>query len=81
MVELASGTWVRAYRRPSFDAFFSESLRAVERVDATTLRLSVDSVAADGVRDLAGRDSRCCSFSGFDYWESLRDTQRSDSGS
>jgi hypothetical protein len=98
MVGLASGTWVRVYRRgmcsphdtsavglgcasesctlptvdqpvrvAEFDDFFSESVRAVERVDATTLRLLADSVAADRAGDLAGRESSSCSFFGFDF--------------
>jgi hypothetical protein len=54
-------------RVAEFDDFFSESVRAVERVDATTLRLLVDSVAADRARSLAGRESSCCSFYGFDF--------------
>ena len=50
-----------------FDDLFASGLRGVDRVDPTHLVLAFDParVAADSVRDLAARESLCCSFFTF----------------
>jgi hypothetical protein len=52
-------------RLVEFDALFRASLRAVERVGPTHLRLRFDGGAEPAVRDLAARESACCSFFEF----------------
>ncbi|GAA1594970.1 hypothetical protein GCM10009789_56340 [Kribbella sancticallisti] len=54
-------------RVAEFDDLFTASVRGVERIDPSTLRLTVAADAEAHARDLAGRESRCCSFFGFDF--------------
>ncbi|GAB3822953.1 hypothetical protein [Kribbella italica] len=54
-------------RVAEFDDLFSSSVRGAERIDATTLRLDVAADAEARARDLASRESTCCSFFGFDF--------------
>jgi len=55
------------FRVAEFDDLFATAVRAVERIDPTTLRMTVDAAADDQARDLAERESSCCSFFGFDF--------------
>jgi hypothetical protein len=54
-------------RTSEFEDLFTTSLRALERVDSTTLRLSLTNDADERARDLAVRETGCCSFFGFDF--------------
>lgn len=54
-------------RAAEFDRFFAESVRSVRRPDPVRLELVIDPAAAPVARDLAGRESGCCSFFGFDF--------------
>ncbi len=54
-------------RVAEFDELFTTSVLAMERADPTTLRLTVAVDADDLARDLARRESSCCSFFGFDF--------------
>ena len=56
----------RPFRLAEFDTLFSESVRSVE-CDEGSLRLRLAGSAAlgDTVRDLARRESICCSFFTF----------------
>jgi len=54
-------------RVAEFDDLFSASIQGAERIDPTTLRLTVAADAEAQARDLAGRESSCCSFFGFDF--------------
>lgn len=57
----------RARRLAEFDALFAVSLRQVERLDPRLLRFRLVGDAATGTqaRDLAARESACCSFFAF----------------
>ncbi|WP_107654705.1 hypothetical protein [Nocardia suismassiliense] len=52
-------------RTAEFDRFFAESVREVRRVRPTRLDLLIVSDAEELGRDLAARESECCSF--FDF--------------
>jgi len=52
-------------RVAEFDRLFADS-RAVHRVSPTVARLTLDPGAADRARELAARESECCSFFRFD---------------
>jgi len=52
-------------RVAEFDALFTTSLRDVQRLAATRLRLMLDPGSAAVARDLAARESECCSFFTF----------------
>ncbi|GAB3922751.1 hypothetical protein GCM10029976_011970 [Kribbella albertanoniae] len=54
-------------RVAEFDDLFTASVQGAERIDATTLRLTLAAAAEARARDLAGRESSCCSFFGFDF--------------
>ncbi|MGC4939917.1 hypothetical protein [Kribbella sp. DT2] len=54
-------------RAAEFDDLFTTAVRAAERIDATTLRLDLTTDAEARARDLASRESNCCSFFGFDF--------------
>lgn len=54
-------------RAAEFDRFFAESVRNVRRPDPMRLELEIDPATAPVARDLAGRESGCCSFFGFDF--------------
>jgi hypothetical protein len=50
-----------------FDDLFATALRGQQRVSATTLRWDLDPAADATARDLAGRESSCCSFFSFTF--------------
>lgn len=54
-------------RVAEFYDLFAGSLRAVDRVSPTRLRLRIDAMAEDRARDLAQRENTCCSFFTFGF--------------
>jgi hypothetical protein len=54
-------------RSAEFDALFATAVRGVDAVDPTHARLRLSGAAGLGatVRDLAARETRCCSFFTF----------------
>ncbi|WP_405143022.1 hypothetical protein OG589_36850 [Sphaerisporangium sp. NBC_01403] len=56
-------------RIAEFDGLFASALRRVERPSPTCLRLHLDGAAEVEriARDLAARESTCCSFFGFTF--------------
>ncbi len=54
-------------RLAEFDRFFAEAVRAVRRPDPARLELVVDPAAEPVTRDLAARESSCCSVFTFDF--------------
>jgi hypothetical protein len=50
-----------------FDTLFATSLRGLERVSETRLRLTLDAAAEGTARDLTRRENECCSFFSFDF--------------
>jgi hypothetical protein len=52
-------------RIAEFDGLFASSLRDVQRLAATRLRLMLDPGAEAVARDLTARESECCSFFTF----------------
>jgi hypothetical protein len=59
----------RPLRLAEFDRFFSTAVRGVDRLSAQHLRLRLDGVARveELARDLAARESSCCSFFTFSF--------------
>ncbi|HET6214821.1 MAG TPA: hypothetical protein VFE14_18280 [Micromonosporaceae bacterium] len=57
----------RPLRVAEFDALFASSVRAVERVDPSRVRLALapDAQVAAHAADLAVRETQCCSFFTF----------------
>jgi antitoxin (DNA-binding transcriptional repressor) of toxin-antitoxin stability system len=54
-------------RVAEFGGLFAASLRGVERVSSTRLRLELDPAAEASARDLAARESECCGFFSFTF--------------
>lgn len=54
-------------RLAEFDELFTGSLRGIERVEPTRLRLRLDGTAEAVARDLTAREASCCSFFGFQF--------------
>ncbi|MDV8128542.1 hypothetical protein R4P71_28700 [Rhodococcus sp. IEGM 1304] len=73
----AQGDWVpsactlpsveRPIRVAEFDQFFTTSARTTARPDPARLEVIVDPAAETVARELAGRESSCCSFFTFDF--------------
>ena len=57
----------RPLRAAEFDTLFAGYLKAIDRRTPTRLRLELDIAAAATARDLAARESACCSFFTFDF--------------
>ncbi|WP_187688740.1 hypothetical protein [Nocardia wallacei] len=57
----------QANRVAEFDQFFTTSVRATRRPDPARLEVVADPGAETLARDLAGRESSCCSFFAFDF--------------
>ncbi|GAB2644985.1 hypothetical protein [Kribbella swartbergensis] len=53
-------------RVAEFDALFAEHLKSAERIDPTTLDLTLAAEAEAGTADLTARETACCSFFTFD---------------
>ncbi|MCM6771913.1 hypothetical protein NDR87_03530 [Nocardia sp. CDC159] len=54
-------------RVAEFDALFRAAVRGVDRVSATRLRLDLVAGAEAWARELAARESSCCSFFTFGF--------------
>ncbi|MCA2207557.1 hypothetical protein [Nocardia rosealba] len=54
-------------RVAEFDQLFHSSARTIRRRDRTRLDVALDPGAEAVARELAGRESRCCSFFTFDF--------------
>ncbi|MBF6172291.1 hypothetical protein [Nocardia blacklockiae] len=54
-------------RVAEFGRFFAESVRRVHRVTPTSLELTLAAEAEPVARDLAARESSCCSFFRFEF--------------
>ncbi|MGW4248272.1 hypothetical protein [Nocardia sp. NPDC004722] len=54
-------------RVAEFDRFFAEAVRGVERPDRTRLELIIDTGAESRGRELAARETECCSFFTFSF--------------
>ncbi|MDF2508251.1 MAG: hypothetical protein K0Q52_2110 [Microbacterium sp.] len=63
----------RPLREREFSALFAASLRRVRQVNSTRADLILDPAAETAARDLAGRESSCCSFFTFAF-ESATDS-------
>lgn len=62
-------TAARPLRVAEFDRLFAAALRSVQRVGPTRLRLVLDGASETDTtaRDLAARESECCSFFSFEF--------------
>ena len=58
-------TTERPLRLAEFETLVAGALQAQDRTGRTTLRWRFDRAAEAAVRDLAARESACCSFFGF----------------
>lgn len=54
-------------RDAEFDRFFADAVHATHRSGPARLELVVDPAAEPVTRDLAARESSCCSFFTFDF--------------
>ena len=57
----------RPIRAAEFDRLFATSATATRRADPRRLEVIVDPGAEAQARELAGRESSCCSFFSFDF--------------
>ncbi|MFD6269834.1 hypothetical protein [Nocardia asteroides] len=57
----------RPIRVAEFDLLFAEGARAVRRPAPTRLEVDLSADAEAAGRDLAARESQCCSFFAFDF--------------
>ncbi|MEV6062297.1 hypothetical protein [Nocardia asteroides] len=57
----------RPIRVAEFDRLFAEGVRAVRRPAPTRLELDLSADTEAAGRDLAARESQCCSFFAFDF--------------
>jgi len=57
----------RPVRAAEFDELFATALRGQQRLTPTVLRWRLDPAAEPAARDLAGRESGCCSFFTFTF--------------
>lgn len=74
---LADGDWVpdactlptaaQPVRTAEFDRFFAESVRSMSRSAPTLLELVLPAGVGAVARDLAARESSCCSFFDFGF--------------
>lgn len=54
-------------RVAEFDALFRDAVLGWDRVSATRLRLDLDGSAESRARELAARETSCCSFFTFEF--------------
>jgi hypothetical protein len=59
----------RPLRMAEFEALFASALRGQRRLSPTGLRWTLDPAAGSVARDLAERESGCCSFFTFTFVE------------
>jgi hypothetical protein len=57
----------RPGRAAEFDGLFATALRGQQRLAPTVLRWRLDPAAEPAARDLAGRETGCCSFFTFTF--------------
>ncbi|MEJ7770473.1 MAG: hypothetical protein WKF51_01130 [Geodermatophilaceae bacterium] len=57
----------RPLRVVEFDELFQTSVREVERLSPTRLRMLLDPSAEARARDLTSREAQCCSFFNFTF--------------
>jgi hypothetical protein len=57
----------RPLREREFATLFASALRDVREVDATRADLLLDAASKATARDLAARETSCCSFFGFEF--------------
>jgi hypothetical protein len=57
----------RPARAAEFDGLFAAALRGQQRLAPTVLRLRLDPAAELAARELAGRETECCSFFTFTF--------------
>jgi hypothetical protein len=57
----------RPLREREFTALFARNLRAVGQVDPTRVDLMLDPESETVARDLAARETSCCSFFTFEF--------------
>ena len=57
----------RPVRLAEFDDLFATALRGQQRLSPTLLRWRLDPAAEPAARELARRESSCCSFFSFDF--------------
>jgi hypothetical protein len=57
----------RPLRVAEFDRLFASALRGMDRPATTRLRLWLDPAAEVTARELAGRETTCCSFFDFSF--------------
>jgi hypothetical protein len=57
----------RPVRLVEFDDLFTTALRGQQRLSPTRLRWCLDPAAEQTARDLAGRESACCSLFSFTF--------------
>lgn len=57
----------RPVRAAEFDELFATALRGQQRLAPTVLRWRLDPAAEAAARDLAGRETGCCSFLTFSF--------------
>ncbi|GAB4588818.1 hypothetical protein [Nocardia sp. IFM 10818] len=85
----ADGAWVavdacalptteQPLRIAEFDALFRDALRGIDRVSPTRLRLDLDAAAETRARELAARESSCCSFFAFGFAQAGKQLVRMD---
>ena len=63
----------RPFRVAEFDRLFADHLRGADRVDATTVELTLDPESRATVEDLTARETECCSFFTFTLSETADD--------
>lgn len=76
-IDSAAGGWVpdactlptieQPLRSAEFDTLFTESVRELTRPDRTRLELTLADDAEPEARNLAARESQCCTFFAFDF--------------
>lgn len=57
----------RPLRQAEFDDLFTVALRGQERLSPTRLRWTLDPAVEGRARELAARESACCSFFAFSF--------------
>jgi hypothetical protein len=68
----------RPMRLAEFDDLFATALRGQQRPAPNRLRWQLDPVAEATVRDLAARESACCSFFTFSFTPAANDAEALD---
>jgi hypothetical protein len=57
----------RPLREQEFSGLFVSTLRAVRRVNTTRAELTLDPASETSARNLAARETSCCSFFAFEF--------------